>query len=460
MNTGNHQVNKMDRQEFASALQKGLGRAYLYVKRYGLSEVSDLVLSACLHNQAYDAQCEGNKSGWLFSMFKDTVYYEDFRSNILNSLETETDTWDLKQLIDITKEIALNGDAYAVNCVRKCALKIAQSPSVHDWLGAEEWMEIGGIEAMLELVRIYGERLLADTEGNVPGSEIFPDCSISKEYREVLIEYSEKEPSVKAYLQYLEKKQSLLGPVSNIKILKADNFKEASQRPREHGYRESEVNSIIELAKNKKYEYPGRYFSFGRFASKEELDTIYSYFLAEKDDDIRLRLLWVFTGGQAPFIDGSLFELANGNNEHLRWTAIRVLSHLSDSRIHELAVSKLKTKQITGIDNDALDLFINNYTGEDADLIAITLLPMNPEYVDAFSLARSIIKIAENNHDVALVDILKWAYEVTPCSHCRNRVITIMDSLNYFNGEILYECQFDSNEDISELAKKKLVPPA
>ncbi len=446
----------MDRREFASALQKGLGRAYSHVKQYGLSEVSDLVLSACLHNQAYDGQCEGNKSSWLFSMFKDTVYYQDFSNSILSSLETETDTWDLQQLFDLSKEIALDGNDYAVSCIRARALQIAEMPSVDDWLGAEQWMEIGGIEAMLELVRIYGQRLLADPEDNVPRSEAFSDGAISQEYREVLIKYSEKEPPVNAYLKYIEKGESPFRRSSNIAIVDTSNPEESIKRRREQVRRESDVNSIIELAKNKKYEYPGRYYSFGRYATKEELETIYTCFLAEKDDDIRLRLLWVFTGGQAPFIDESLFELANGNNERLRWAALRVLSRLSDSRIHELAIRKLKAKQIAGNDSYALDLFINNYSFEDAGFIRQTLFSMKLEENDAFSLARSIIEIAERNHDVALVDVLKWAYQVTPCSHCRNSIIKILDSLNHFTGEILYECQFDANEDISELAKKKL----
>jgi hypothetical protein len=59
----------LSRDEFGDALAKGLGRALLYVKTYGLDRVKDLVLHACLHDLSYDAQIEGSRAKWLFAMF-------------------------------------------------------------------------------------------------------------------------------------------------------------------------------------------------------------------------------------------------------------------------------------------------------------------------------------------------------------------------------------------------------
>ena len=91
MEDNKNYVNHLDRDEFTSALRKGQGRAMLQVLHFGLDEVADLVLQACIHNQVYDQDVEGGRADWLFSMFKDTDYFSDFRITILNSLKIETE---------------------------------------------------------------------------------------------------------------------------------------------------------------------------------------------------------------------------------------------------------------------------------------------------------------------------------------------------------------------------------
>jgi hypothetical protein len=63
-------VRRLDRTEFASALRKGQGRAMLPVIHFGLDDVKDLVLEACIHNQVYDQQIESGRGDWLFEMFR------------------------------------------------------------------------------------------------------------------------------------------------------------------------------------------------------------------------------------------------------------------------------------------------------------------------------------------------------------------------------------------------------
>ena len=64
-------------EEFHEALQKGLGRAYLYVNKYGDSQVRDSILYYCLHNPSYDAQCEEERAEWLISLI-DLTENQDF----------------------------------------------------------------------------------------------------------------------------------------------------------------------------------------------------------------------------------------------------------------------------------------------------------------------------------------------------------------------------------------------
>jgi len=51
-------ITKLEKEEFASAVRKGLGRALMHVVNFGLDGIDDLVLDACLHNYCYDTQIE------------------------------------------------------------------------------------------------------------------------------------------------------------------------------------------------------------------------------------------------------------------------------------------------------------------------------------------------------------------------------------------------------------------
>ncbi len=450
MNIENYQVKRLDRQEFASALQKGLGRAFLHVKQYGLDNVSDLVLQACLHDQAWDPQCERSRAKWLFSMFHNSKHSQEFCGAILDALGTETDTWDLQQLFELAKGMALIGNERARESIKERALKIAIGKSSDDWLGAKEWMEIGGTEGMLELVRIYGQRLLSDPEDFVPKHEVFREYKISAEHKTILAIYADKEPGIKAYLEYMGKDKSSSRGSSNL------TKEESIKRSRELFRKNVSLSSIIKRAKNKYGESSILYANFGKYATREELEVIHSEFLKEKDDDIRLRLLWVFSGAQIPYLDENLFELANGTDEKLRSASINALAQITDSLVHELAKYKVKTRQLLGADNNALQLFVNNYATEDANLIIQALLSIKPNQEDAHSLVNDIIDIAKRHNDAAFVDALIWGYGITPCSNCRHDVVVQLDLLDHFNGYILNECAFDAYEDISALAKKKL----
>ena len=126
------------------------------------------------------------------------------------------------------------------------------------------------------------------------------------------------------------------------------------------------------------------------------------------------------------------------------------------TRIHELAKKKITSDKLLGTETEVLQLFINNYESDDAKLFERALFHLKPEKEDAHALVWNLTKIAERQKDAGLSDSLKWAYDKTPCADCRHRLVIQLDAVNEFKGVILDECQFDANEDISTLAKRKL----
>jgi hypothetical protein len=92
----------LSRSEFADAIAKGLGRAFLYIKNHGLDRVHDLLLNACLHDLSYDTQYSESRSKWLFFMLVNSPHYLEFRDEILAVLFMESDR--SKYSIDMPKQ--------------------------------------------------------------------------------------------------------------------------------------------------------------------------------------------------------------------------------------------------------------------------------------------------------------------------------------------------------------------
>ena len=87
---------------------------------------------------------------------------------------------------------------------------------------------------------------------------------------------------------------------------------------------------ILSNAKNKVGDYPVQYSAFGRRATPEEKEIIISQLIQEEDDDVRLRLLWVFSRSPLPRIPPAIFQWVENKNKTLYTAAINVLAELSD----------------------------------------------------------------------------------------------------------------------------------
>ncbi len=235
------ELEQLSRDEFADAIAKGLGRALLYVKNYGLDRVKDLVLNACLQNLIFDAQLEGTRTQWLFAMFADSPYYLEFRDAITASISIETETWTLLQLCGLAREMALRGDKIAEQALVDRVYKYAAKFNYDEWFDlvvAEQLITVREINGAIELARIYGQRLLEDPDDWVPSNfEIYTEKS--EEIIAIFEQYAATEESIATYYRYLIDREAFI-PYENRKPYKSP--------PRE----KMSVEDIIDLARKKR----------------------------------------------------------------------------------------------------------------------------------------------------------------------------------------------------------------
>ncbi len=404
-----------------------MGRAFLYVQNYGLNLVKDLVLNACLHNISYDPQCEESRAKWLFTMFDRSRHYLEIREAILAALAIETETWDLLQLCQLTKEMALRGDTIAADRLADRVYQHAIQPSSCDWLGANELIDVWGIDAALELSRIYGQRLITNPDDFVPDTlaifENMPD-----ETRLIFDRYAAVEQSISTYDRYLVA-QKLECDLRSRKSLQSNKMS---------------LERIIDRARNKQQEFPSIYMRFGRQASPDELAIILDLLINESDEDVCLRLLWVFWRTPLPRLFERLFDWADSKNDSLRISSVETLGRVSDNKVYQLGRSKLASRQIVGADTSTIDLFINNYHSGDAELILAGLNEVEIDREDLHAIGCSIINLSKKQANLELVILLNWLYDLTPCSHCRKSIVTQLENYHQLSDRLLAEYQFDT----------------
>ncbi len=431
-------MNPLTRDEFAAALKKGLGRAWWHVANYGLDDVADLVLEACLHNQQYDPLCESTRAPWLFEMFGNTSHYSRVRDAILGELHAENCTWYVNQVCRLAKEMAAHGDEAARQVLRAYTFYRASQSDEDDWQGTNAWIELTGVEGVIDLARIYGQRLLVDPNDN-PHYDYFWDDKFEQLYQAALFQAAQNDPAISAYWTYREIDRKAVA-------------QERWQRIQE----KYPLDRILADARNGVGKYR-TYSAFGRYARPEELETVYTTLLTAADDVTRVRLLWVFHLEPLPQLADVLFDWAMNGDEDLRRAAIFALEQVTDARVHALARSKVMSSHLHGANSYALGLFLHNYHTEDAALINTVLVTIQPETdEDAHNLGSSLIILAGQHDDPELTPALHWVYENTPCAFCRHSAVEHLDQFEALDDTLLQECLHDAEEDTRDFAQKQL----
>ncbi len=442
----------LTREEFANAIQAGRGRAYLHVATHGLSEVADLVLDACLRDQSHDPQCEPSRANWLFDMVRNSVdHLPSFSASILAALEEEKGTWNLQQLFEIALLMATGGDEKAVDAIRRRALLKAQADQ-DDWVGGEELIFLDGVGAVIDLARIYGRRLIRNSDAWPCGLDhLVRKPDVLAQSKKFLEELAVSDVEIRAYLTHWQK--SLAAEVQRAEEQAAKSPAELQEAQRQRVRRDNPLGVVLRNAAARVGRYPGRYMVFGRFATAEELAVILQQLDLESEDDVCQRLLWVFRRAALPQISSKVWLLAQSSHRGVQTAALTALAQLQDDRVGELGRGRLRAERLAESDSETLDLFIRNYKAEDAVLIMEALQKLTPSPDEAHNLCSSLLDIAETNASPSVVPLLRWAYEETPCTNCRLRTVKLLQEQGQLPRDVVQECLFDASEDVQAFAQ-------
>lgn len=440
MNSECHATAPLSRDQFARALAQGRGSAKLHVMKHGLSGLEDLVLKACLENQAYDRQCEEHRALWLYEMFKNTPASARFSKAIIgNMLDDDGDCFS-QQVCELAALMALDGDEAAATALRTLAWS---QPETTDGIeGGRAIFLLDGIPAIVEIARRTGRFFLENPDEYADGFYYLTKGSpLADEAFAELKRLAKDDIAIAAFV------------ARQPEATEADEETEirTSEQQAEHWanycaetLRECPVEKVIAAAKAPYVERRFFFTRFGKCAREEDLRTVLDHFNTETDVKACRRLLWVFAERAMPELDARIWSLANDSTSEHRAAATGAMASTTDPRVGQLGRERLRSRDFVAADEEVIALLTRNYEPGDETLILDALESVSFDDDEAHAMGMRVDRVCGKHSTPYLASLAEWNYRTNPCTLCRLNAVECLVDTNSLPDHIANECMHDA----------------
>ena len=428
----------MTTKEFKEAMLRGLGRCVIAVRKEP-EKYRELVLWACKRNFAYDAQSEGTRSWYTYTMANTYPDKETFISTTAEALRKyrPNGSWDLLHLSEVLMFFAMDGCASAWQVLEEkyqeilaamFALKRRPNRIFHELSDLEQLGLVLAVDSksFLRIARDFG-RLYREKKYMCDGDFAWFFSSKGGQYKRTMLSAARKDENVACFVQRE----------------RADI--EAQEKSRQQRTEKPEENLTG--------------FRLSRWlAKKADSETVERYahdYRVQTEPEARAKALEAFTWCPYPGDPSPILEDTRSMNEKLRRTAWQSLENLRHPAVRDFAHKNVSKGDRT-FENFAL--LVTNYIPEDAMLLESLLrdLILKKDWDDVHAagldIYRAFYKDSGIPHPKHLLPLL---YRYNPCSCCRESALAYMSKHRTLTKELLEECQFDSNYDIRRMASKR-----
>ena len=410
----------IDEQEFAVALAKGSGRAMILLAQAAEPEkFKDELISACVHNLAYDRQCEHERSPYLARLIEATGRRDKIFAALASRLKASPqDGADIPQVFAVLARLAASGSDLEKSILRQ---------AFHDFRPDDQ------LESMEALIRLDGLTALLKC------AEL------------ISVDLSEEGWRIASLFEALEEHA---GTAAGAILLKAGS--EHSELGLLIAHRDFQMGPA-ESGKDAPYDFSEIQFGLlngkrppGAWLMKlteQEWQLLAADLELQTDEARALIYLRLFAKRRFPGPAQQLLRWVKCSNSRVEWAAAGALGRIRDPLVRKLALEHLRSEDPTG-----LRLLLSNYEPGDLDPIG----PLLREAVDddeAHILGLGILDIVEEN-DVPLAEkraVLISLYERSPCSLCRRKAVSKLQSAGDVPLSIAQECRFDADPDTARL---------
>ena len=429
----------MTKKDFKDAMLRGLGRCMIALRQEP-EKYRDLVLWACKRNFAYDAQSEGTRSWYTYTMANAYPDKETFISAAAEALKKyrPNGSWDLLHLSEILMFFAMDGYESARNALEEKYQEVLMGMFARKRRPNRVFHELSDLEQLglvlavdsksfLRIAKDFG-RLYREKKYMYDGDFAWFFSSKGGQYRRTMEAAARKDKNISCFMR---REQADIDAQEGFRQQRTENPEENLT-----GFRLSRW-----LAKKADSEIVERY------ARAYQMQT---------EPEARAKALEAFTWCPYPGDPSPILEDARAMDEELRRTAWQALENLRHPVVRDFAHNNAARGNRT-FENFAL--LVTNYIPEDAMLLESLLrdLILQKDWDDVHAAGMDIYRAFRESsgipHPKHLLPIL---YEYNPCSFCRESALVYMSKHRMLTKEVLEECQFDSNYDIRRMAAKRL----
>ncbi len=462
----------MTKKAFQYDMQRGLGSCVAALKGMQDAEKEKylpLVLWGCSRDMAFDAQCEGCRSVYLYELiteFPDKAPFLDvIKKRLFHSIRSSG--WEFHQDCEILAYFVSDGDRRAWKILMACYRFLLVLLDEYDPDQNRLFSERDNFQSLcITLVslcfddrrrrekiyrKIVRDLCILGEENPLLTAEYFDwfqsvsERSLGKKTMHELLHRADAEDYVKTYARMLEEYQS------------ARNSGWKNSR-REEPQTAEELYQLLKAGKR-----PGREWAlllacgWMRRNKEQEVVRLAAYYKEEKDWDIRCQILRMLAKKDCAWALEPTQLLADSRSEHaeLSECAFTALGYRRDAKVRAYALELLQKGTHTA---EAVSMLAKNYEVCDQEILtnAVKQIPIiywDTGWHGAFS---DIIDLFEEPGKGKPNELLLYMYQNTLCSSCREYIVKQMGRRRMLTCELLKEMQYDCNEEIRKYARRKL----
>lgn len=418
----------VDEQAFHHAITNGLGRAILWLRANPWRPHADAIAEVCLHNTAYDPQCEGSRAEYVHEIVALTDARERFAETAVACLLGGPESyWDTEHLFHLCRLFAQDGYAPARTALYE---RFGRSHPEDPFLGDDEIVALDGIAGLVFVMERVGRHLAEDRDYWVDDGLVrevearFGSDAVASAIREAAANNADVARYMEAVGRYRARPRGRTPP-------------EYRDLPWPELRRRIECGDASRAC----------LAIWGRHAPEDVLREAAATLLGELDERRLLGILAVFQRRAFPLDPARLIELAASDRDEIGTSARRALRHIQSESVRALALDRLSRTGAGG--NDVL-LLVKNYRAGDESMIASLLDRTAGD--DAFhSIANDAIKVFEHNSEADAIPSLLRIYERGRCGLCRHSAVKLLLTRQQAPEWMLAECRYDSDPDTRAL---------
>lgn len=429
----------MTKKDFKAAMLRGLGRCIRAVQQEP-EKYRDIVLWACKRNIAYDAQSEGTRSWYIYTMASSYPDKETFINAAAEAFKKyrPNDGWDLLHLSELLMFFAQDGYESARQAVEEKYKELLTAMHTRKRRPNRVFHELSDLE-QLGLVLTVDRASFLRIAGDF-GS------------------------------LYREKQYMLDGDFACFFVCKGDQYKKTMERAAKKDkniacFLQREQASIAERKHNweQRKDIPPEKLTGIRLsrwlAKKADKETVERYALAYREQiqpELRADALAAFMCCTYPDDPQPIIEDTRSVCEELRNTAWIALENLRNPAVRRFALENA-ANAIRMPEN--FSLLVTNYVPEDGRLLEALLHELieardwDGVHAAGMDIFRAFYENSKIPHPTHLLPLL---YAYNPCSYCRETAVHYMAKHRILSEDLLEECLYDSNNDIRSFAAKRL----